>query len=796
MFMKKYTQHIYWFVLIFAPLAFGTTEVWSRTIMDLAVFLCGTLYFYEVVKRKRSFYHVPGLVPLLGLAGVMVVQMLPLPWFLVKLMSPATYGLYQETLGLTGPVYWMRLTVDLKATVLALVQFAAYGLFYVVSVQLLSDGQFLRRTVSLIVGFGAVLALFAIVQHYISPRTIYGIRESFMGNVFGPYVNRNHYAGLMIMLFPVAFGMMLHNKPRVSYESWREKIIGFFNYRTINIYLLLVLAMLLMGASVFVSLSRGAIVSLCASLLMMGGLMTVKLPRGKGERSKGLVVAAFFGVLLLSVGWFGWKPIFERFDHIRNPNGDVANSRLGAWQDSMGIIGSFPVVGTGAGTFFEAHKAYRQATAVPGFFVHAHNDYIEMAADQGVLSLGLFGAFLFSVFASLKVFAIRHERYSIYLYMGALTGLTAILMHCLVEFHLHVGANALYFFFVAALCVAAAHTRFRQAKEKTLLGRYRKAWIKPVFRIAAPVLLVLGGVLNIGAYMGEMHENNIMAIYERPELTDADYLDIWGRCKKARFYDPFEGRNYMTMADAEKELAKKEEAAAFYRKALQLNPMNGVFLQAAADLYGENNWNLELAEKFHQAALKYEGANPLIHANYGFWLMSQKDFEKGDREMQTAVALSPGMTRRFVGKMAGLELTYDELTAALPSMTKPYIDLGDYLVNVGQMDLALMAYETAAHNLVTEEEINPVWVKELYRFYIKEDLVDEAYRVVATGIARLPDESSLRYLMGTIYEKMEIPYRAVDEYEAALIRDPKNLAARRRLERLQVKSVGEAIGNR
>jgi O-antigen ligase/tetratricopeptide (TPR) repeat protein len=790
--MKKYTQHIYWFVLIFAPLAFGTTEAWSRAIVDLAVFLCGTLFFYDVVTHKRSFYRVPGLVPLLGLAGVMVVQVLPLPWFLVKLISPATYELYQETLGLTGPVHWMRLTVDLKATVLALVQFAAYVMFYVVSVQLLSDGKFLRRTVSLVVGFGAVLAFVAIVQHYISPRTIYGMREAFMGNVFGPYVNRNHFAGLMIMVFPVAFCMMLYNKPKVSYESWREKILGFFSYRTINVYLLLTLGMLLIGASVFVSLSRGAIVSLCASLLLMGVFMTVKLSRGSGERGKGLIVAAFFGVLLLSVGWFGWKPIFERFDQIRNPNGDVESARLDAWQDSLGIIGNFPVAGTGAGTFFEAFKAYKQATTVPGFFVHAHNDYIEIAADQGVLSLVLFLAFIFSVFASLKVFAKRHERYSIYLYLGALTGLTAILLHCLVEFHLHVGANALYFFFVAALCVAAANTRLRSAKEKTLLGRYRKTWIKPAFRIAAPVLLVLGSALNIGAYMGEMHENNIMAIYERPELTDKDYLDIWSRCKKARFYDPFEGRNYMTMADAEKELAKSEAAAAFYRKALQLNPLNGVFLQAAADLYSENNWDVELAEKFHQAALKYEGANPLIHANYGLWLMSQKNFEKGDREMQTAVAMSPDMTQRFVGRMAGLELTYDELTAALPSMTKPYIDLGDYLMNVDQMDLALMAYKTAAHNLVTEKAIIPIWVKELYRFYIDEDMVDDAFRVVATGIERLPDESSLRYLMGTIYEKMEIPYRAVEEYEAALIRNPKDLSARRRLEKLQ--SQPETIG--
>lgn len=778
--MKLSVERLYLFALLFAPLAFGTTEVWSKTILCAAIFLCAAIYFLHRRRHRRPLLCVPGLLPLAVWWGVILFQMLPLPSGVVKIISPATYTLYEETLGLVGPVGWMRLTVDLKATGMHLVFFSACLLFYVMTVQLLSRPDFLKRVVRVVIIYGAVMALLALVQHFSSPGKIFWLRETLIGHSFGPYVNRNHYAGLMLLLCPLAVAVMLYNKPRVAYESWRERLSEFFNYRTVNHYLLLLLAVMLMGISVFVSLSRGGIVCLSLALILLGVAVALKRQAGRG---RGVVVAALAGTMLLGVGWFGWDPIFARFDKIRDDETNITVGRLAVWQDSMGIIRDYPLLGTGYGTFFHAHKAYRRLT--PGrFYVYAHNDYLEIAAGTGVIGLACFAAFVAAILASVKRYRQRHDRYAIYLYLGAASGLIAFLIHCIVEFNLQIGANALYFFFFAGLCIAAANTHLRTPRHKTDLHHYRNAWLVPTLAVAAPILLVVGTVFNLGAYLGELHFNNVMDDYARADLSDDDYADIKARTIKATVYDPLESQNYVILADAEAALADPAAAVASCRKAIRLNPMNGIYLQTEA-AYCAQAGLTDSVEPFHRSALKYEGANPRIHANYGLWLIEQDRFEEGARVLQEAIAMSPALTQSAIGTLAERELTYDQLVTILPPMVVPFMEFGDYLMEVEQTDLALLAYARAVDNLTREETIEAAWIKRLQRFYTSQDMLEEAFRVVSTGIDALPKDAGLHYTLGTLYEKMGITYRAMEEYELAITLDPRQLGPRRRLEKLQ-----------
>ncbi len=779
--MRHFEKRLYLFILLFAPLAFGTTELWSRAILALAIFVCAVVFFYARWKANRSLLKVPGLWPLIVWLGVITLQMVPLPAFLVDIISPATHTLYQETLGLTGPVKWMRLTVDLKATLLQWISFSGYVLFYVLSVQLLNNATFLKRVVKVVIAFGAVMALLAIIQHFSAPGKIFWFRETIHGHAFGPYVNRNHYAGLMVMLFPIAFSMMLYNKPRVSYDTWRERLSEFFNCRTTNVYLLLLLAVMLMGTSVFVSLSRGGIVCLSLGLVLLGVLMAFKANTNRG---RGVMVAAVFGVLLLSVGWFGWDPIFERFSQIRDPAGDISESRLGAWQDSIDIIKTYPATGTGAGTFFHAHKAFRNVTPGSKFFVHAHNDYIEIASTHGIIGLICLGTFVFAVLASFRRYRKRHEPYCIYLFLGAVTGMVAVLIHCIVEFNLQIGANALYFFFLAGLCVSAAHTRLRAPHPKSFLHRYRQSWIAPALAASAALLMIFGTMFNLGAYLGQLHFNNVRADYEKDALTDRDYASIQSRALKVSYYDPLESQNYVILSDAQAALSETDAALASCNRAIGLNPMNGIYLQTQASLYTQNG-QYALAEQFHRSALEYEGANPRIHANFGLWLITRGDFEKGAAVIQQAIALSPSLTKDMVNALARREMTYADITTALPPMVRPFIELGEFLVSVEQVDLALAAYAQAVDYLPTTTDVQAPWIRQIHRFYMDQDRFDEAFRVVSAGVDYLPDDSGLRYTLGTLYENMGITYRAVEEYEMAIVLNPNNMSARRRLEKLQ-----------
>ena len=74
------------------------------------------------------------------------------------------------------------------------------------------------------------------------------------GSLFGPYVNRNHYAGLMEMVFPLILGLFLFYIPQVRYGTLREKVARLFNLQKTNIYLLLGFVAVLVATSVFLTL--------------------------------------------------------------------------------------------------------------------------------------------------------------------------------------------------------------------------------------------------------------------------------------------------------------------------------------------------------------------------------------------------------------------------------------------------------------------------------------------------------------------------------------------------------------
>jgi tetratricopeptide (TPR) repeat protein len=580
------------------------------------------------------------------------------------------------------------------------------------------------------------------LDHFLVPEKSFWLNESPQGVSFGPYTNRSHYGGLMVMLFPVAFSMLLYKKPRISHEGFKERVRALLDHLSANLYLFLVLVVIVMGGAVFISLSRAGIVCLCFSLLFMGILMTNRKNIG---RRRGIRVTVMAGVILLSVGWLGWEPVFARFDKFHERRTELAKERLLAWQDTAGIVKSYPIFGTGAGTSSHAHKAFRKTASENSFSEYVYNDYLDILAEQGIVGLGCFAAYVLAVFASVKQFRQRKKTYFIYLFCGSITGLVAILFFGLFEHQLQNGANAVYFFFLSGLCIAAAHTRMRSVQRPTFLKTNQRKWLEPVFGLVTVFLL------------------------------------FWGTV----FYAPLESRNLIVSANAQSALTAKDNSALeMLDRAIRSNPMNSGNLQAAAQ-YFFSNGQFALAQKFYQAALKYEPTNSRIHGEHAYWLMEQGLLKEGVKEMQTAIALSPGRTKIFVDKMAQLNLSYDEMVASLPAMVRPFLELGEYLMEADQKKLALRAYQRAAENIAHEKVIQADWIQRLCRFYLEQEMLDDAFQVASIGIKHLPRDSSLRYAMGTIYEKMGVFYRATEEYELAIDLDPQNISARRGLERIK-----------
>jgi hypothetical protein len=119
--MHKTAWWISLFVLMFSPLAFGAVEPWSLALMEGLVVLAAFLLFLgKALERESPLYEVPGIVPLGILWAFILFQLVPLPSFFVKVISPGTYDLYMETGGAVAPSSWFPLSLYPKGTLVEL----------------------------------------------------------------------------------------------------------------------------------------------------------------------------------------------------------------------------------------------------------------------------------------------------------------------------------------------------------------------------------------------------------------------------------------------------------------------------------------------------------------------------------------------------------------------------------------------------------------------------------------------------------------------------------------------------
>ena len=769
-------------VLIFSPLAFGTVEPWSLTIMESLSFLALFLFLAGNIRRKEALYETPGIIPLLCLLIFMWLQLLPLPPDVVRIISPGTYDIYRDTIFIDEPMGWISLSINRKATLMEFFRIASYTVFYVLTVQLFTKKEIFKKTVTILIIFASLLALFATLQHFLPNDKIYWVRKLTQeGNPFGPYVNRNHYAGLMEMMLPLVLGLFLFYKPHATYKSFRDKITEIFNKQRTNIHILLGFSAVLIATSIFLTLSRSGIVSLCISMIFFAVLF---LARG-ANKGKGAVIIVIFVLIILSVSWFGWAPIIERFERIKNTQGEIAEMRAAIWKDSVNIIRDFPLTGTGFGSFVNIYPKYRTISG-DAIAEHAHNDYIELVSDGGGVALFLCIWFLLAIFyKSFRLFLKRREMYSIYLFIAAIAGIMSILFHSLTDFNLHIGANGLYFFFLAGLAVSAANTRMRDGLSDTYLKEMRL----PLKGLIIPVALVFSGslIFNTGVTAGKFYFSHIKDTKLNEKTLYQDIASIKETAYKASFYDPLEARYRFAAADAERLLLNNDTALSLYKESVRLNPVSGEYLQRLGLIMSETG-RYDLAGQLLRAGIHFDVSNPVRYKRYALWLFSMGEKDEGIRITRQAISLEPGKTREYITLMVLNGLSDDDIIDSLPERVEPHLQFASYLSRTGKDEMAEEEYFHALRYVAREDPLRPSYFYEAYRYFLKRNRFGDALNIMRRAMEVLPNNAGIRLHAGELYEKLAMPDKAAEEYRQALVLDPNDQEAKKRIDKLLSKN--------
>ncbi len=383
--------------------------------------------------RRPLLLHPPLLVPGLLFVGWVGLQLVPLP--------PS----------------WSASTVSPRDTLRGLAFLGAMLLVHLSAAAVLDQREARERFRRLVALLGFVIALVGVVQLGAGAQRIYGFfQPTEHGLIFGPFVNRNHFAGYMLMVVPTCLALFSHGWSRYAGRvgdapNARRRILALGSAQGAELLFAALPASVAIAALVATT-SRGALIAFALGFALAG----LGLRRGARGVPAWAIAIAF---VVMAVSWFGIERLATRFGNISTD----APGRTLVWRDSLKRMGGLWLRGSGFDSFAAAmsgatpwdlplgadpwpaeieadrvaHRpvGVRVAPGVPGmtWYREAHNDYLQVLVETGLpgLTLALWGVLAL----------LRSARRDPWLLMA----LAGVLLQSAVEFDLQIPAIAVLF---------------------------------------------------------------------------------------------------------------------------------------------------------------------------------------------------------------------------------------------------------------------------------------------------------------------------------------------------------------
>jgi O-antigen ligase len=388
-------------LIAFCVLALGAVETWSVSVMEIGA--AALFVWWAIViclNPKSSVYWNPINGPVLALVAIGVLQLL-----------------------FHGTAYpFLTRVMVLKV--------AAYCLVLFLVTQAFRERKDLQRLAWFLMGFGFLVSLLAIIQHFTSASEIYWLSDlKIEGEPYGPYVNRNHFAGFVELTVPTGLALM-------AFRGLKRDLFPLAALLTIVPITALVL-----------SASRGGIIGFGLEIIVLV-LLARSRKAWQGQRATIAAIVAL--VAIGAVAWVGISRAVERFS-ITSIHDVTLSRRASMFRGAAHIFRDHPIKGTGLGTMIDVFPAYEPA--YDGKLIdHVHDDYIEGLAETGLLG-GICGAiFLWMLYGEArKNFTAEQGHFSRAIHAGAIMAVSGLLLHSFVDFNLQIPANALLFLLQAYL---------------------------------------------------------------------------------------------------------------------------------------------------------------------------------------------------------------------------------------------------------------------------------------------------------------------------------------------------------
>lgn len=435
-------------LIVLAAIPYGTVDVWWEAVFECAVFAITAIWIFEVLLRGGwEVSKLPILLPLIVITVYAFAQTVewPAAWLAIgngRLTAQHT------------------LTIDRYQTYITARKALALTLFLGLLLLHTSTPKRLRWLVRVVIGLGLASAIFGILRQLLqSPDSAEGfvLPYLFWGSGYGQFISQNPFAYLMEMTFPLLAGLVLGGGIR------RDRVL---------IYLAIAVVV---WTALVLSNSRGGIVSFaCQSIFLLfvslSWYSARRLSREDGRQRKwltfaqtsmlvrALVIMLILGTLIAGVFWMGGDRLASKLAERPSTAAQDLDgiTRKEIWRSTWQLIKQNPWTGVGFGSYFLAIPEYQRGAGRIKV-EQAHNDYLDLAANGGVVAFALAGWFVALVILRARSSLRSRDAYRRAACFGAAAGILGVGVHSLVDFGLQLTGLAVVF--AALIVIAVADNR-------------------------------------------------------------------------------------------------------------------------------------------------------------------------------------------------------------------------------------------------------------------------------------------------------------------------------------------------
>jgi len=301
-----------------------------------------------------------------------VISTIPLLFASVQPWVQSFYTLVQAHILTDRALAWQAVSYSSRVSIAWWIFLLSLFLFVSVLREYCASRHNLALLIRVLVIVATAEALYGLIQALVPGNGVLWTDSAYPGCACGTYINRNHFAGFIAMLWPLVLGYTLS----LGNDTGTTVFSKLFSSDRLNLQLLYTLSIIIMLLALLFSKSRGGIIAGIVGLASF--LWFVR----SGSQSHSIIFRLLIGVIISFVFIYGIKigfgPIVERFMSISG-----GDARLDIWKDGVAILKDHPF-GIGLGNTPKVLPVYQIAYTPDLNAVHLHNDYLQLLVETGV----------------------------------------------------------------------------------------------------------------------------------------------------------------------------------------------------------------------------------------------------------------------------------------------------------------------------------------------------------------------------------------------------------------------------